>query len=173
MDEPADRLAARAGHVDHDSEELPRRRHLDVRARAVGDGRHHTARGDGAGRAGRRRDEALHAARDARGAGRGSEDHVLARGRAPGSGEVRDSDVAGETLPLHPGERADRIGERDARVRPVDQQEVDLGEAQLDQALSGKRAASAGERRGQSTTGAAAPHSGRRRWPRRASTRFA
>ena len=39
--------------------------------------------------------------------------------------------------PLHPGERADRIGERNARVRPVDQQEVDVGEAQLRQAFLG------------------------------------
>ena len=70
VDEPAGRLAARAGHVDHDPEELPRRRHLDVRARAVGDGRHHAARGDGAGRAGRapRRSSTRRAAmREARG----------------------------------------------------------------------------------------------------------
>ena len=48
VDELPERSAARAGHVDHDSEELPRRRHLDVRPWALGDGRHQRARGDGA-----------------------------------------------------------------------------------------------------------------------------
>ena len=50
-------------------------------------------------------------------------------------GEVRDADVAREALLLHLAHRAHRLGERNLRVRPVDQQQVHVRDAQVRQAL--------------------------------------
>jgi len=53
-------------------------------------------------------------------------------------GEIGNADVPREAFPLHPAQRADGVGERDPRVRPMDQQKIDLGEAKLREALLGR-----------------------------------
>lgn len=52
--------------------------------------------------------------------------------------EIRDADVPRQAA--RPGivERADALGERYARVRPVDEEEVDIGETEATQALFGR-----------------------------------
>ena len=61
--------------------------------------------------------------------------HVLGRQqlhRLPElDGEVRQRDVPRAAFALHTAQRADRVGERNARVRPAHQQEIDLGKLEL------------------------------------------
>jgi hypothetical protein len=50
-------------------------------------------------------------------------------------GEVRHADVAGNARLLDLAKRAERLGERDARVRPMQQEQIDLGKPQPRQAV--------------------------------------
>ena len=52
--------------------------------------------------------------------------------------EIRHADVPGHAELAHMGERIQRLRQRHARVRPVQQQKIDLGQAQPGQALLGR-----------------------------------
>ncbi len=55
-----------------------------------------------------------------------------------GDGEVRHADVLRQPCSLHLTQRADGIRERNARVGPVDKEEIDLRQAQARQAFRGR-----------------------------------
>ena len=49
--------------------------------------------------------------------------------------EICNADMAGEALPLRFGKRADRLAERDLRVRPMDHEKIDVVDTEIPQAL--------------------------------------